>query len=218
MERTPLYLGQTLKLLRPLCAARGVMPVNMVQSALGKARIGYIVPDTSPYIASLWGGYSAGRRQAEEDKPGTSRHQLPIRRFAAAAKWMCTMLEEALKHKDFGSWALRRTMADSSRAALLDDGSLPTVSFDASPWGGGGILWQEGRAIQYTYFVWDDYSLSILKAKTGDHRGQTAFECSLCWSAQLRSARFLRKQVRASGGTTSPHLTCPTTWPRLNRR
>ena len=42
--------------------------------------------------------------------------------------------------------------------------------------GGGGILWQEGRAIQYTYFVWDDYSLSILKAKTGDHRGQTAFE------------------------------------------
>ena len=42
--------------------------------------------------------------------------------------------------------------------------------------GGGGILWQDGRAIQYTYFVWDDYSLSILKAKTGDHRWQTAFE------------------------------------------
>ena len=141
MELTPLFLEQTLELLRPLCAARGVMPVNMVQSALGKAaRIGYIVPDSSPYIASLCDGYSAGRRQADEDKPGTSRHQLPIRRFAAAAKWMCTMLEEALKHKDFGSWALRRTMADSSRAALLDDGSLPTLSFDASPWGGGGIL------------------------------------------------------------------------------
>jgi hypothetical protein len=86
MELTPEYLWQTLALLKPLCAASGVMAVTPIQSALGKAtRIGYIIPDSSPYIASLWAGYSAGRRQAEEEKPGTSKHRLPIRRFSAAA-------------------------------------------------------------------------------------------------------------------------------------
>ena len=41
-------------------------PVKLVQSALGKAaRIGYVVPESSPFIASLWAAYAAGRKQAE---------------------------------------------------------------------------------------------------------------------------------------------------------
>ena len=42
--------------------------------------------------------------------------------------------------------------------------------------GGGGILWRNGVAVEYTYFGWSDRSLSILKATHGDFRGQTAFE------------------------------------------
>ena len=61
MELPPAYLEHTLALLRPLRAANATMTVKLVQSALGKAaRIGYIVPDSSRYISSVWGGYSAG--------------------------------------------------------------------------------------------------------------------------------------------------------------
>ena len=87
MELPPTYLEQTVALLRPLCIGTGTLPVRDVQSAIGKAaRIGYIVPDCSPYIASLWGGYAAGRRDAEREKPGTSKHKLAVRRFSAAAQ------------------------------------------------------------------------------------------------------------------------------------
>ena len=97
MELPAEYLRQTLEVLRPLCAPNGSMPTNTVQQSLGKAaRISYVVPDAAPYIASLWAAYSAGRRCAEEQRPGSSQHVLPIRRFAVAAKWCCTMLSDAL--------------------------------------------------------------------------------------------------------------------------
>ena len=101
-------------------------------------------------------------------------HRLPIRRFAGAAQWMCTMLREALDQKDFGAAALRRTMG-KNRGKLFDD-NLPTITFDASPWGGGGILWRAGKPVLYTHFRWSNLSLLITRTTTGDCRGQTAFE------------------------------------------
>ena len=53
---------------------------------------------------------------------------------------------------------------------------LPTISFDASPWGGGGILWQKGVATKYTHFTWDKLSPKVLKAKVGSSDYQTSFE------------------------------------------
>ena len=91
-----------------------------------------------------------------------------------ADTWFCTMLEQALACKDFGSGALRRTMHRNT--AKLRSPELPTISFDASPWGGGGILWKNGKAVSYTHFVWSDVSFDIIKAKRGDCKGQTSFE------------------------------------------
>ena len=65
---------------------------------------------------------------------------------------MCTMLEEALNEEDFGAQALRRTLSDIERSLNLDDDNIPSISFDASPWGDGGVLWHSGVAKQYTYF------------------------------------------------------------------
>ena len=88
MQVPPTYLQHTLELLRPLCAAKGTMAVKQVQAALGKAaRIGCIMPECSPFIPSLWGGYAAGCRQAEEERPGTSKHRLPVKRFSVSANW-----------------------------------------------------------------------------------------------------------------------------------
>ena len=111
MELPRPYLEQALELLTPLCAKKSSIGVKLVHTALGKAaRIGYIVPDSSPYISYLWAGYEAGRKHAEEEKPGYSKHYLPTRRFASAAVWFCTLLREALAQEDFGAIALRRIL------------------------------------------------------------------------------------------------------------
>ena len=58
----------------------------------------------------------------------------------------------------------------------LKSPDLPTLSFDASPWGGGGILWKNGAPTAYTHFTWSDYTLSVVGAARGSTKGQTAFE------------------------------------------
>ena len=70
--------------------------------------------------------------------------------------------------------ALRRTMGNNRER--LEAASLPTISFDASPWGGGGVLWQAGTAVAYTHFVWETHTLETLGASLGDCRYQTAYE------------------------------------------
>ena len=58
----------------------------------------------------------------------------------------------------------------------LKRANLPTISFDASPWGGGGILWINGAPVKYTHFTWEEASLNVLKAKNGSSDYQTSFE------------------------------------------
>ena len=170
------YLKDTVSALTPLCMPKGVVSLRTIQQALGKAaRIGYVVPDTSPFIASLWPGYRAGRQAAADNKPGTSQDKLPCRRFAVAATWLCTLLREALSHEKLGVRALTRVMDNNGRKLAAAAG-LPSISFDASPWGGGGIIWFEGEPKLYTHFVWADHTLRVLKAQVGDHRHQTTFE------------------------------------------
>jgi hypothetical protein len=175
MELPRAYIEQTLHLLRPLCAMSGTMPAKLVHSALGKAaRIGYICPDATPYVSSMWAAYTAARRSAEEFKPGTSKHCLPIRRFSVAASWICTMLQEAVNREKFGASALVRLMsADENK---LDAPDLPVISFDASPWGGGAIVWVKGKAVKHTFFTWSPLTLSVLKCIVGDSDGQTSFD------------------------------------------
>ena len=114
MELPRQYLVDTLELLRPLCATPGCIGVRHIYSALGKAtRNGHIVPDSAPYVSSLWAGYRAGRRDAIAEKEGSSMHFLPAHRFSSAALWFSTLMNEALAQQDFGAMALRRTLGNN---------------------------------------------------------------------------------------------------------
>lgn len=149
MELPRLYLEHALEHLSPLCATHGSVGVKLVHTALGKAAcIGYIAPDATPCVSSLWAGYNAGCKQAEDEKEGASMHHLPTRRFSSAAKWFCLLLSEALAQKDFAALALKRAMGNNRDK--LKRANLTTISFDAAPWGGGGILLENGVPIKYT--------------------------------------------------------------------
>ena len=219
MELPAEYLRETLEVLKPLCATYGTIPTKTVQKTLGKAaRISYVIPDAAPYIASLWAAYAAGRRCAEQQKPGSSKHFLPIRRFAVAAQWCCTMLTEALQSRDFGAAALKRTMGNNRRRLSSTD--LPTLSFDASPWGGGGILWVRGVPTAYTHFTWADHSLDIVRAARGSCKGQTAFEyLTLFMVAETFSSILTESGALIRGdnlGALSDALKLASTAPAMN--
>ena len=134
MELPRKYLEETIIVLEPLTKPTGTLPLKQVQKALGKAaRVGFVVPAASPFIASLWAGFRQGRLQALEGKPGTVVDRMPVRRFATAAKWFVTMLQEAIARKGSGSHILTRRMGSGRREPL--DAGVPVISFDASPWG-----------------------------------------------------------------------------------
>ena len=105
--------------------------------------------------------------------------------------------------------------------AKLRSPDLPTLSFDASPWGGGGILWQNDKPIKYTHFVWSEFSLEVIKAKRGDCRGQTAFEFFTLFlvavtfdavltetGALIRGDNLGALNVALSLGSTAPAMNC----------
>ena len=190
MELPVVYIEQTIEALKPLTLTRGTVSVKQVQKSLGKAaRIGYILPDTSPFIASMWAGYRAGCRQLPKSKPGTFQNRLPVRRFSVAAKWFSTLLEESLKLEARGTMALTRVMGNS--VWKLQRSDLPRISFDASPWGGGGVLWSQGRAIWYTHFTWSPHSLGVLRAELGSCNYQTIFEFFTLFMVCLTFASIL---------------------------
>ena len=84
------------------------------------------------------------------------------------------MIEETPANKEFGPWALKRTMGSNNEK--LDTPNLPSLTFDASPWGGRGILWRGGVPQAYTHFSWNEHSLGIVQASLGACKGQAACE------------------------------------------
>ena len=97
------------------------------------------------------------------------------------------MLEAVARNESSdGKWVLRRVLEDS-----LPMRTSHSISCDASPWGGGGILWVGARPVEYTHFVWSDHTLALLGA-VRDNTCQTLFEfltVYLCPHTFVRSAR-----------------------------
>ena len=87
----------------------------------------------------------------------------------AAARWLRRLIAEALaKHnRSGGSWILKCRIED--RLPLFTPWF---VSCDASPWGGGVVLWLGSTPIEYTHFPWSAHTLTTLKAKVS-HTSQT---------------------------------------------
>ena len=173
MELPAPFLQSARDALEPLCSHKGNIPIGVIRTAIGKsARIAYVVPRATPFVASLWGGLAGGMLAAKDGKPGTNANRLPARRFTSAARWLRRLIAEALGPNTAESqWILKRRMEDS---LPLQTGW--SIASDASPWGGGGVLWHGGKAIEYCHFTWSDVSLQKLGATTGDPDFQTHFE------------------------------------------
>jgi len=172
-----------------LAKGSGSIAEGALDTILGKAgRLAYIVPACRPFVTALWGALSgstlansAGRRR--EAPPG--RHA--ARRFAAAARWLRILLKPPLPTD---SLLHLETVVSRQRAAI--DPTHACIQCDASLWGGGSVLFVQGRAREYICTAWSEASARRLGVEIGSAEGQTAWEylilflSLLCWADSFR--------------------------------
>ena len=58
----------------------------------------------------------------------------------------------------------------------IDFEAAPHLEFDASPWGFGGLLRQNGKVVKYFYGCWTADEEKKLDVKIGEPHGQTTWE------------------------------------------
>ena len=142
-------------------------PLAKAHALCGKAgRLAQVVPEVRPFTSALFSALSAclmaSAARAREAPP----NKVATRRFRHAASWLVSLLAGqpfALEHTLY----LRRPLVPTSHRR---------VEFDASPWGGGAVLIQEGHPSEFFVVEWTNNSAAKFGAVPGQPRWQTFWE------------------------------------------
>jgi len=84
------------------------------------------------------------------------------------------------------------------------DPNFARIEFDASPWGGGAILFRDQILVEYLELSWSKQLAHKLNLKIGDSGGQSCWEfvtlylCLLVWGA-----RFSKEGLAIAGDNTA---------------
>jgi len=168
----PDFCDELFDLLTPLSKGTGLVTDKFLERALGKAgRLSYLIPAVRPFVAALWGAWSGSRDAHTEKRREAPPGQHAAKRFSSSARWL--------------QFLLRPTPSDSELLPLEQvvvaelpaiSGKEATIHVDASPWGGGAVLFEDGVATEVFIMTWTSLDEKQLKVKIGDPAGQTAFE------------------------------------------
>jgi len=212
----PAFAEELLQMLKPLARGRGCTADAALDVVLGKAgRLAYILPATRPFVAALWGARAGStsanfERKRREAPPG----QHANKRFASAARWLCTLLSppgpaDALLPLE--------TVVAKQRAKIDPDHAC--IKCDASPWGGGAVLYEEGQPREFLVLQWSATVAEHLHVTIGEPHGQTMWEyliiyvSLLCWGSRCRhhGVAIMGDNLSALSGTLNlkgkSHLT-----------
>ena len=164
----PDYLQSVLELAQ-LFASPSVTVATMkqAQELCGKAgRISQVVPSTRPFLSGLYGALAgsinAARHHGREAPPG----KVATRRYKYSAEWLVALLQER------PGLPLALSSEVHAKQATFDKDWR--VEFDASPWGGAGIFYEKGVAMEFFTVTWT--RIPHLKVETGDSSFQTFWE------------------------------------------
>ena len=167
------YLSDLLTLAQQFTTGKGWLPMKTAEQLAGKTgRLAHVVPSARPFANMLYAALTASKEAAQarirEAPPG----KVATRRFAIAARWLVALI-----------------MGDSEQIAPLEHdiyaSKPPTPSakilafeFDASPWGGGGILWRNGQPAEWWTLRWcvEDCRLAEPRLELGAPKWQTFWE------------------------------------------
>jgi len=187
------FANELFELLGPFAAGSGSIPEATVDRMLGKAgRLSYIVPGSRPYVAALWGALAASRAANAKSRREAAPNQHAARRFASAAVWLRTLLRPP---------GPAQGLLPLEQIVLLDlppiSKNAPAIQADASPWGGGAILFIDRLPREYVMMTWTPRMAEKMRTRIGDSAGQTSWEYFVLfvalqtWASDFRSGLLL---------------------------
>ena len=182
LELTAEFVADTILLLGHFCRRDGQEPLARARSVVGKsARIAQVVPDARPFAGAMWAALTASLSAATRPG-GEPPSSVPCGRFFTAAAWLRALLRGTDGgprglFQDAGRilFPLRRCI-DVLDATQARSPSAFRIEFDASPWGGGGVLFEGSSPVAYWACQWDFAVLDMFKATIGCPKHQTLWE------------------------------------------
>merc|ERR1712051_375476 len=143
------FLVEFLQLLELFCRGRGTASWTQAKALAGKAsRVAYIAPEARPFAGAIHSAKAAAERADRAGLREAAPGRVACRRFAPGARWLRAMVKGG---RDARLVPLQRLVfAVEPRA----DVHVRRVQFDASPWGGGAILYVLDTPTEYFSTVW----------------------------------------------------------------
>ena len=139
------------------------------QELCGRAgRLAQVIPAARPFITNLYGALAGSLRAAENRSREAAPGHVATRRFRAAASWLQKLLEGG----GSSSPLVLQTKVFAWEPSY--DPQARRVEFDASPYGGAAILWEEGEVTEWFAVTWTN--IPKLAVCTADSRFQTFWE------------------------------------------
>jgi len=168
----PDFAQDLANLLAPLAAPKGHFPAADLDKILGKAgRLAYLIPGAKPFVVALWGAQAGAQEAARQHRQEAPPGQYASARFRRSAAWLRTLLDPPKKSGQHFplEQVVRTDLPEISPTAW-------TIQFDASPWGGGAILFKEGAPQEVLTLRWEPATAHHLGTSIGQAAGQTTWE------------------------------------------
>ena len=168
------FLEGLVKLL-DMVMRKGHIPESKAKQLMGKAaRVSHIAPESRPWVGALFAAVSGAQAAARAGRREAPPGQLACSRMRPAVRWLLALVRGG----DSDVIVPLRRLVFSSLPT--PDPQARRIEFDASPWGGGGVLYVDNVAKEWFALQWEASDASHLKAVPGDCSWQSFYEmCTL---------------------------------------
>ena len=171
MTLPPAFVTEVLRLCGAFLTTKR-LSIAQADSLVGKAgRVADVLPLTRPFVATLYAAMAAALAAAAAGAREAPPGMVACRRFRNGARW----LQRILGYQDQRAPVPH---ANDVRAQLTPTATKPArrIEVDASPWGGGAVLYVGDRPVQCFSCRWRKRDFRDKAVEIGQPASQTYFE------------------------------------------
>ena len=197
-----------LKLLNDILETKGMIAIADVQRAAGLLSwMSGIFRYIKPFNTCLWGAITEHARSLENRPAAQTAKKRPthlifVLQIAQAVRWVHTLVTGQLKTENGKELRLRKWFSTSCRQPEQQ----VAIRSDASPFGFGAVLFQNGTPITWMAAPWSESDHDFLQALPGDPAWQAEWELLAvliaidAWILQLqgRAAAIIQTDATAA--------------------